>query len=111
MPSRRIILTGRDSIPREALARTLSIDGHGVETVGVNAVADAIREVEAVTVIFDGDEGEARREWLAASPDVKLVELKSGVERGPLSALEGGEHVVLPRPLNLEDLRLALRES
>ena len=110
MSLRRILLIASDDVTREALARLLEGDGYEVTVAEAAEGVARLRELDPQVVIYRGDLFEMSDGEQLGSSGARLIELKNGAERGPLPA-PGGRRVVLPWPLNLEDLRLVMREG
>ncbi len=85
MSPRRILLVETDGPVRDALARALSLEGHEVWVTAVEGFRQRLRELDPDTVV-------GRRELLQAA--------------GPP---DGVRTVALTRPVNLAELRRALR--
>lgn len=116
MARRRILLVERPGVARQALAQLLEIEGHEVRVADAEAVSGLIEDFRPDTIVYDSDwlDGEASRptELGSAAKGTRLISLKAGAARG-LQTIDGAssEHVVIGRPVNLEELRQALRES
>jgi CheY-like chemotaxis protein len=115
MSRRRILLVDNQEVVREALARLLRSEGHEVHEANADQVAKQLQEHSPDTVIYDGDVFDGVVGLDAGSAvaleRARRIELKAGEERDAVSPPPAGGHVVLPRPLNLEDLRIVLRDS
>lgn len=112
MSRRRILIIDRQGVARDALARLLESEGHDVRAAGSAEALERLREFGPDAIVYDaksiGDAG-LRLEEAAAGNTMMMIELKVGAERRVPGADDGGR-VVLPRPVNLEDLRHALRD-
>ena len=116
MSRRSVMLIDEPGIVRDSLARLLVGEGYDVEVADAAEAGKRIEEGSPDAIIFDGDFLEKASPDLASrlskSPDDTLrIELRHGTERRSLEEASRGQHVLLPRPVNLEDLRLALWEK
>ena len=116
MSRRRILLIEKPGVARRALAKLLETEGHEVRVADAEAVSGLIEDFRPDTIVYDSDwlDGEASRstELGAAANGTRLISLKAGAARG-LQTPDGAssDHFVIGRPVNLEELRQALRES
>lgn len=117
MTSRRqVILIDEPGVVRDSLARLLVGQGYDVEVFSAAEAGNRLEESSPDAIIFDGDFLEKTSPELASrlsepGAGALRIELRHGTERRSLEDASQGQHVVLPRPVNLEDLRLALWEK
>lgn len=116
MSRRRVLLISEQGVVRSALARTLSTEGYEVEAVDPAGAEAAMRGDRFGAVVFDAeplerDAPEVAQRLRRAEGDVRVVELLAGAQRLPLAEASEGRRTVIALPLNMEDLRFALRGS
>lgn len=116
MSRRQVMLIDEPGVVRDSLARLLVGEGYDVEVADVAKAGKRIEEGSPDAIIFDGDFLEKTSPTLASrlsepGEGALRIELRHGTERRSLEEASDGQHVVLPRPVNLEDLRLALWEK
>ncbi len=87
MAAKRVLLIHNTGPLRDALARVLAREGHDVQVVDVGQARDRLAELGTGAVVC----GERRLLDLAAEPQVRWIELG--------------------RPVDMEELRRALREA
>ena len=116
MSRRSVILIDEPGVVRDSLARLLVGEGYDVDVAGAEEAGKRIEEGSPDAIIFDGDFLEKVSPDLASrlsesGEGTLRIELRHGTERRSLEEASDGQHVLLPRPVNLEDLRLALWEK
>ncbi len=115
MAPRRILLIDDEGSLRDALARALISEGHDVQVAAAAEVQGRLSQFGPDTVVYDADSPHpAVRDvvaQLAARPGACLLIALSRGGSSAAVASESPSQVVLARPINMEELRRALRDG
>lgn len=115
MAPRRILLIDDEGPLRDALARALISEGHNVQVANAAEVQDRLSQFGPDTVVYDVESARpAVRDVVAqlgAQPGACLLIALSRGGQPTAGASESPSQVVLARPINMEELRRALRDG
>jgi DNA-binding response OmpR family regulator len=115
MAPRRILLIDDEGPLRDALARALISEGHNVQVANATEVQGWLSQFAPDTVVYDADSArQAVRDvvpQLRTQPGACLLIALSRGGQPAAGASESASEVVLARPINMEELRRALRDG